>query len=403
MLGAGIASPVALMVASGAAPLAATLVFWAGLCLIGYTMAGYGATVRVLARVRPRPVRKRPIRPVVSIVVVAHNEGERIAAKIENLLGLDYPHDRMEITVASDGSTDDTVARARAYGSRIRVAVFDRRRGKPAVLNDLVPTLRGTVVVLADARQRFDRAAVSALVQGFADPVVGAVSGELVLLRHGEEAEPAASSGTALYWDREKRIRFDESVVDSTVGVTGAIYAIRRDLFEPIPADTILDDVLIPMRIVRRGYRVIFEPAARAFDQRASTARQEFVRKVRTIAGNFQLFAREGWLLNPRQNRLWVQTLSHKGLRLALPILFLATLVANVSLAGGWFYRGTLIAQLAFLAVAASSSVFPAVRARVPFVVVPYTVCFLCCATVAGFVRFVSGRQRVTWERVAVP
>lgn len=398
IIGVGLTVTLLLIAAGGAGPTAATIVFWSGLILVGYTLAGYGVAVRGLAGIRPRPVRKRPIRPIVSIVVVAYNEGDRIATKIENLLALDYPADRLEIVIASDGSTDDTVARARAFAPRVRVVAFDARRGKPAVLNDVVPGARGTVVVFADTRQRFDAAAVTTLVQSFADPVVGVVSGELMLLRQGED-EAAVSGGQALYWDQEKKIRYHESVFDSTVGATGAIYAIRRDLFEPIPADTILDDVVIPMRIVRQGYRVIFEPEARAFDQRSTSARQEFVRKVRTIAGNFQLFARESWLLNPVRNRLWAQTLSHKGLRLALPAMFAAALAANCWLLDGWFYRVTLVGQVSMLVVAALTSVVPGLRKRIPGVVLPYTVCFLCFATIVGFLRYVTGRQSVTWDR----
>jgi cellulose synthase/poly-beta-1,6-N-acetylglucosamine synthase-like glycosyltransferase len=397
----GIALGGLLVAAGNLQPAAAAVVFWSGLGLAGFTLAGYGLVIRLLAAMCPRPVRKRSIEPVVSIVVVAYNEGERIAAKIENLLAMDYPRNRVEIVVASDGSADDTVACARAYEPRIRVAAFDARRGKPAVLNDVVPTLRGAVVVLADARQRFDPLALTALTRPFADPTVGAVSGELILVETAEHA--VAGRGAALYWDREKRIRFDESCLDSAIGATGAIYALRRDLFEPIPADTILDDVLIPMRIARQGYRVIFEPAAKAFDQGAATARQELVRKVRTIAGNFQLFTRERWLLDPWRNRLWVQTVSHKALRLALPLMFLATLAANVRLLDAPLYRWTLAGQLGSLALAAGLWCVPAMKRRLPVLVAPYTVCFLCAATVIGFVRFLTGQQTVTWVRSAEP
>ena len=145
--------------------------------------------------------------------------------------------------------------------------------------------------------------------------------------------------GTSFYWRYEKFIRLHESRAGSTVGATGAIYAIRRALFEPIPNDTILDDVLIPLRIVRRGYSVQFEPEARAFQAVSATAHQEFVRKLRTIAGTFQLFARERWLLNPLQNPLWFETVSHKGLRLVLPVLHAALFAASVALADGVLYR----------------------------------------------------------------
>jgi len=262
-----------------------------------------------------------------------------------------------------------------------------------------VPRCRGEIVVLADARQSFEAGALRALVRRFADSRVGAAGGELVLVRDGETT--AVGAGVGLYWRFEKSIRSSESRVDSTVGATGAIYAIRRDLFDPIPDDTILDDVLIPMRIVRQGYRVVFEPGALAYDQPASAARDEFVRKVRTIAGNFQLFARERWMLSPFANRLWIQTLSHKGLRLLGPLLLILVLLTNLALARRAFYDWTLVAQVLFYLTALFGRLEGAAR-KVPVIAVPYTICLLNWATIVAFLHFLGGRQRVTWERVGV-
>jgi cellulose synthase/poly-beta-1,6-N-acetylglucosamine synthase-like glycosyltransferase len=372
-------------------------VFWIAVTAVLYAYVGYGVLVCVAAWIRPRPVASAPIRPTVTVVVVAHNEASRITERIESLLAMDYPRDRIDIIVAVDGSTDDTADRARRFEPHVRVVAFPARRGKPAVLDDVVPTARGEIVILADARQWFDPGAAAALVESFADPAVGAVSGELFLLNEGEHA--AAVDGTAVYWDYEKRIRRSESRIDSTVGVTGAICAIRRTLFEPIPPTTLLDDVIIPLRIARRGYRVVFESRARAYDRRAATARDEFTRKVRTMAGNFQMFARERWLLSPWQNPLWLQTLSHKGLRLVLPLVYATIVFSNLLLLTEALYRWTMAMEVAFFATALTSHVFPAIRKTIPFVVVPYAICFLTWATVVGFVRFVTGRQRVTWDR----
>ena len=378
----------------------ALALFWTSVFLLAYAHLGYPVLIRAWATLRPGRGALHRREPDVTILVVVHDEAARIERRIANLLALDYPSDRLDIVVASDGSTDDTVARARAFESAgVRVVGFDARRGKPAVLDDLVPRCRGEIVVLADGRQRFETVALRALVRPFADERVGAVSGELILAR--EAGTAPASAGIGLYWRFEKAIRASESRVDSTVGATGAIYAIRRDLFEPIPEDTILDDVLIPMRIVRRGYRVTFEPAARAYDRPAGSARQELVRKVRTIAGNFQLFARERWLLDPSRNRLWLQTVSHKGLRLLGPVLLATALGANLTLAGRSFFACTLLAQGFFYAAALCGALGGATR-RLPFVAIPFTICLLSWATVVAFLRFVAGRQGVTWERAAI-
>jgi biofilm PGA synthesis N-glycosyltransferase PgaC len=376
----------------------AAVVFWGSLLLMTYIYAGYPLVAAIRAWWRPRPRVRAPIEPSVSILVTAHNEAARIGSRLENLLALDYPVDRLEIVVASDGSTDATVARALEYVDRgVTVRPFAARRGKAAVLNAVVPGLRRDLVLFADARQRFDRSTVRALVENFADPTVGAVSGELVLTSAAGTA--AAGQGTAFYWRYEKFIRATEGRADSTVGATGAIYAIRRELFEPIPDDTILDDVLIPLRIARRGWRVLFEPRARAYD-RAATARQEFVRKARTTAGAFQLFARERWLFNPRHNRLWFETMSHKALRLTLPALHAAVLLAPLPLAATPFYRGALAAQLLFYAAALIGYLRRGTGRRVFVFSVPCAVCVLNWATVVGFVRFLTHRQPVTWERV---
>ena len=372
-------------------------VFWASLGLIGYTVLGYGTLVRVLARLRgrPAPTQTPAIRPRVSVVISAYNEGPRIADRLRNLLASDYPAEMLEILVGSDGSTDDTVEVARAFGARVTVAAFSGRRGKAAVLNDLVPASTGEILVFADARQQFDNGAIAALVSHFSDPAVGAVSGALILLEEGESA--AGVEGAAAYWEAEKQIRWAESRFDSTVGVTGAIYAIRRELFQPLPSDAILDDVIVPMRIVRQGYRVLFDPDARAFDRRAKSDAQEFGRKVRTIAGNFQMFTIESWLLSPLRNRLWWQTISHKGLRLVLPLCYLTAFVSNLLLLDQPFYQLTLAGQGALWILGGIAFAAPAARRAIPALAVPYAVGFLMVATIVGFLRFSTGQQKVTW------
>jgi cellulose synthase/poly-beta-1,6-N-acetylglucosamine synthase-like glycosyltransferase len=377
---------------------AEAILFWLSVLLLVYTYVGYPALVWVWVALREKRPRLQDITPTVSMVIVAYNEEDRIAARLENLLALDYPQDRLEIVFASDGSTDTTPVRARAFeGTNVSVLAFETRRGKAAVLNDVIPKTRGQIVVLTDVRQRFERQALRALVRAFADPQVGAVSGELILVpAHGH---PAVGEGVGFYWRYEKFIRRNESRLDSTVGTTGAIYAIRRELIDPIPEDTILDDVLIPMRAVRRGYRVLFEPGARAYDLAAGTAEAEFTRKARTITGNFQLFAREGWLLNPFRNRIWFQTVSHKGLRLLGPVLHILAFGSNLALAGEPFYQRMLLAQVAFYVAALSGRVLQHTQKAIPCLTVPYTMCLLNWATMVGFFRFVVGRQQVTWEK----
>jgi cellulose synthase/poly-beta-1,6-N-acetylglucosamine synthase-like glycosyltransferase len=377
--------------------------FWLALVLLAYVYVGYPLLAWARAVMHAPSVSRIPSEPVVTVVVVAFNEAQRIERRIENLLALDYPREKLEIVIASDGSSDQTVARAKYFEAvGVRVLPFDIRRGKAAVLNDVVPSARGEIVVLADARQRFDDGTLRALVADFGDPRVGAVSGELVIRSRANESGSTIAAGASFYWQYEKFIRRNESRANSTVGATGAVYAIRRDLFERMPDDTLLDDVLIPLKIISRGYRVIFEPGARAYDLAAGSPRQEFVRKVRTIAGTFQLFAREPWLFNPFRNSVWFETLSHKGLRLLTPLLHAVILIANIGLMSIPAYRFLLAAQVAFYAAAALAHLLGQRRAML-LMRVPYTMCLLVWATVVGFVYFVTRQQQVTWDRVATP
>jgi poly-beta-1,6-N-acetyl-D-glucosamine synthase len=377
--------------------------FWIALALLAYVYVGYPLLAWMRAAVHAESISRIPSEPFVTVIVVAYNEAQRIERRILNLLSLDYPRAKLEIVIASDGSTDDTVARAQHFESDgIRVVAFECRRGKAAVLNDVVPSARGRIVVLGDARQRFESGILRELVADFGDAAVGAVSGELVIRSRASESGSTIGEGASFYWRYEKFIRRNESRAHSTVGATGAVYAIRRELFEPIPEDTLLDDVLIPMRIISRGYRVLFEPRARAYDLAVASPRQEFVRKVRTIAGTFQLFARERWLFNPFRNSVWFETLSHKALRLLTPLLHAVILIANLGLISLTAYRWLLAAQVMFYAAAAAAHVLGQRRTTVAMKV-PYTMCLLVWATVVGFVYFVTRHQQVTWDRVATP
>jgi cellulose synthase/poly-beta-1,6-N-acetylglucosamine synthase-like glycosyltransferase len=392
----------------------AAALFWGAFALLLYVYLGYPAIAWLRRCVSPRPISRSPLEPYVSVVVVAHNEAHRIGRRIENLLSADYPHQRLSIIIGSDGSTDETVECARRYRNRgVVVREFGQRRGKAAVLNDLVACATGDIVVFADARQRFEEGAVRELVAGFADAEVGAVSGELHLRKRNGTSP--GGEGAGFYWRYEKFIRANESWSGSTVGATGAIYAIRRHLFEPIPHDTILDDVLIPVTIVRKGYRVVFEACARAHDLISTSPSEDFIRKARTIAGTFQLFARQPWILNPWRSRVWFRAFSHKALRLTIPLLHVLLFAANLVLAPPAVARGSLgeierldalfyglffAGQLMFYAAAVAGYFQVRSPRRSVFFTVPYTMCLLGWATVVGLGRFVARRQRVTWERM---
>jgi biofilm PGA synthesis N-glycosyltransferase PgaC len=332
-------------------------VFWTSAFVIVYCYLGYPLLLAAWARLAGQAPRKAPIDgtrewPSISIILAARNEAARLPARVNNLLELNYSG-RREIIVVSDGSTDGSADVLAGFGGQVRVLEVPAG-GKPLALNAGVEAATGEILIFADARQQFCPDALVELAANFADDRVGGVTGELMLDCEGTESiESTIGDGVGLYWKYEKWLRRKESAVWSTLGATGAIYALRRRLWTPLPADTLLDDVLAPMRAVFAGYRVVFEERARAFDRTSPDAAAEARRKTRTLAGNYQILAQEPRLFLPIVNPVWLQYLSHKTARLLIPWCLLALLVSSAILAGSsWLYFAAFCAQVGFYGLA---------------------------------------------------
>jgi cellulose synthase/poly-beta-1,6-N-acetylglucosamine synthase-like glycosyltransferase len=364
------------------------IVFWTSVALLAYTFLGYQLLIRFLSNLRqPSALDLSAPLPRPAVLIVAYNEEARIRARIGNLLASPLS---IEVAICSDGSTDATASEARLAGAR--VFEFPARRGKAACLSDAIPALDAPVVVLTDSRQRFTPETIPRLIRHFADPAVGAVSG---ILRIGD-AGTSAGAGVDLYWKMETAIRQSEARFDSCVGCTGAVYAIRRSLFHPIPADTILDDVVIPMVIALSGHRVIYDREAEAFDPQPLDPRAETRRKARTLAGNFQMLLRHpAWLL-PWKNRLAFQLISHKYLRLAGPLFLFCALASSACLARAPFYGACLGFQVLLYLLAGAGLALPSLKARL--FSIPAGFLFLNLMTLRGFLRFFSGPPGGAWE-----
>jgi poly-beta-1,6-N-acetyl-D-glucosamine synthase len=330
-------------------------VFWFSFFSIFYTYLGYPLILSVWHRVKRRSVKKGEHLPFVSILLAVYNEEKLIERKLKNLFELNYPPSLLEIIVTSDGSTDQTEEKVTLFqesisseGPSLRLLTAPAHVGKAAALNRAVEHARGEIILFSDVRQMFDRESILKIVSNFTDPAVGAVSGELILVdRQGGKGV----AGVGLYWRYEKWLRKMESDIDSMLGATGAIYAIRRALYRPIPPDTILDDVLIPMQAVFEGYRIVFEAEAMAYDFVPHRPQTEFVRKVRTLAGNYQLLWENGAFLTPKKNRVLFQYFSHKVARLVVPFLLVILFLSNLFLLKG-FYLVFLFLQLAWYGLA---------------------------------------------------
>jgi cellulose synthase/poly-beta-1,6-N-acetylglucosamine synthase-like glycosyltransferase len=369
--------------------------FWSAAGIIAYTYFGYPGWLWVKSRWLPKPVWSGAFEPPISIVMVVRNEAPVLERKLANLQGLNYPAHLREIIVVSDGSNDGSneILAAHAARGTVHAMVHEKARGKAAGLNDAIAAAHGEIVVFADARQEIEPAAVRHLMEDFADPTVGCVSGELML---GDRSAGESAKGMGLYWRIEKKIRELEAASGSVIGATGAIYAVRRSLLLPLPPETILDDVLIPMNVVRQGSRVIFDPRARAWDQPHQGTGREFSRKVRTLSGNYQLLQLAPWLLR-RGNPARFEFVSHKLLRLAVPFALAATLAASFWLREP-IYRVALGLQVAFyaLSILAVAQLKRGPLARVADAAFTFVV--LNTAALVAFANFVTGRK-AAWGR----
>jgi cellulose synthase/poly-beta-1,6-N-acetylglucosamine synthase-like glycosyltransferase len=370
-------------------------VFWIAAATIVYAYVGYAAWLWFRSCWAPRPVRRGTLQPPVSAVLVVRNEETVIARKVQNLLALDYPPEKMQVVVVSDGSTDSTPAILREFGSasRVKTLLKPESQGKALGLNDAIKLACGEILLFTDARQTIEPAALRLLIENFADPAVGCVSGELML---GDPADGETEEGMGLYWRIEKKIRELESASGSVPGATGALYCARREMLEPLPGGTVLDDVLLPMQLLRKGGRIVFDSRARAWDSPDLGESREFSRKVRTLSGNYQLLQLAPWLLTSK-NPIRFEFISHKLSRLIVPFALLALLISSFLVPQPW-YRTALVAQLAFygLSLVAMFGLQIGPLTRVADAARTFVV--LNSAAFMAFFNFVTGRKAV-WVR----
>jgi cellulose synthase/poly-beta-1,6-N-acetylglucosamine synthase-like glycosyltransferase len=361
--------------------------------LLAYTYVGYPIAIGILARLFPARRSPPPAgapAPRVTVCLPVYNGASYLPAKLRSVFAQDYPADRFEVLVYCDGKGDDSeriaqeIAASPEAAGRLRVIAASERKGKPTALNVMGEAATGDLLLLNDVRQPLSPNAMSALVAAMADDAVGCATGNLVL---------AGGAGSGVYWRYENWMRLQESRFRGVVGMTGPIAMMRRKDLQPLPEDLILDDVWIPMQLGLQGKRVAFVPEAEAHDAAFEDDR-EFRRKARTLAGNYQLFARMPALLNPFANRIWFETISHKIMRLVAPwlLILLALTSAAATIAGGSLAMQVLLAgQVAFYGAAAVGT-----RAgRLAGVARTFVV--LNAAALAGLYRHLTGRQRVTW------
>ncbi|HEU4522575.1 MAG TPA: glycosyltransferase family 2 protein, partial [Thermoanaerobaculia bacterium] len=382
--------------------IAAKIVFWACFAVCLYIYFGYPALLWIISRFRSRPVREADVHPRATFIIPAYNEERTIGRKIENTLSLDYPADRIEVLVVSNGSTDRTNEIVSGWSDpRVRLIALPQP-GKMAALNEGARAATGEVLIFTDADFYLDQHSLRVIARKFADPEVGGVCGA-----RRAAPRPAGEStgeGEGMYhrWDKWQKIR--ESRIGSVFAADGLLYAIRRELYVPVSLAAQADDIAISTRVPLQGYRLLFEPEATAWEEATISAREEFGRKIRVTNHSVRaLFAIGAPLVT--SGFYSVELLSHKLVRHFIPLFLVPMFFANLILVReGPFYALTMAGQLLIYALAAIGAVLrerPIGRSRV--LTVPYYFCFVNAAALLGIFAIFRGRKLDAWSTRGEP
>jgi cellulose synthase/poly-beta-1,6-N-acetylglucosamine synthase-like glycosyltransferase len=377
----------------------AVWVFWLSAGFLAYIYAGFPAIVAVVGGIRRRTVRAEPVTPSMSLIIAAYNEEEVIASRIENALALDYPARRLQILVAADGCSDATEAIVGRFGARGVELLSLPRRGKIRAIEAAVARATGEILVLSDANITCHPQALRALARNFADPEVGGVAGRVGYRL--EERSESSSQGESLYWDYDTRLKQLESHTGSVVSAHGGLYAIRRRLYRPVADSAVTDDFAISTAVVEQGYRLVFEPGARATEFAVPEARREFGRRVRLMTRGLRGVILRRRLLNPFRFGFYaVVLLSHKVLRRLAPLALALIAAASAWLApASPFFLAIAVAQAAFYALATLGFLLRRTAAgRLKALYIPFYYCMANAACAVAAVQLLVGRRVELWE-----
>jgi cellulose synthase/poly-beta-1,6-N-acetylglucosamine synthase-like glycosyltransferase len=382
------------------------IAFWIGLLIIVYTYIGYGILLYILVKVK-RLFKKRELLihgnylPTVSILIAAYNEEDLIEEKLNNTLNLNYPKEKVQIIVITDGSTDLTVSKVREY-QNVVLLHKDQRAGKMAAIKRAIPYITGEVLLFTDANTFLNQLAVRELIKHYRNEQVGAVAGEKRIMV--EESADASSAGEGFYWKYESFLKKCDYDLYSNVGAAGELFSIRTKLYEPVEADTIIDDHMIAMRIAEKGYIIAYEPNAYAIETASANVEEELKRKIRIAAGGIQSILRLRKAANPFRNPvLTFQYLSHRALRWTLtPILLPVVLILNgmiVYNGSSSLYEILFLAQCMFYFSAYIGFYFERKNIRIKALFIPFYFCMMNYAVIAGIIRYFRKAQSAAWEK----
>ncbi|HOP40899.1 MAG TPA: glycosyltransferase family 2 protein [Geobacteraceae bacterium] len=374
------------------------IIFWIAFLTVLYTYFGYTILVPVIALFFRKPVDRAEIEPRITFLITAYNEEKNIRTKLEQLLSLDYPPERLEVMVASDGSTDRTDEIVREFDGRgVILKRVEGRVGKTATQNEAVKAATGDVVIFSDATTVYEKDAIRKLVRNYADPAVGAVSGRY------EYVNPTGAPvgiGSILFWKYENFIKSMQTRIRTITGCCGCIYSVRRSAYVPLPPD-IISDLVEPLKIIESGYRVVFEPEAVAYEETTEKPAEEFGMRVRVITRAMRGILYVKSLINPiRYPFVAFQLISHKVLRWLIPFFLIIVLIANAFLLGHWFYNLVFALQLAFYLAALTGLVADRLGWKCRLLAIPLYFCVVNAASMVAFWKTLKGQKMVTWETV---
>ncbi|HEX7316900.1 MAG TPA: glycosyltransferase family 2 protein [Pyrinomonadaceae bacterium] len=381
---------------------AAKTLFWLSAVALAYAYVGYPLLVWLVARLRPRDVRRAEFEPVVSVVITAYNEERDLASKLENTLALDYPREKLEIIVASDCSSDRTDEIARSYAARgVRLHRQAERLGKTAAQNAAVELARGEVVLFSDATTLYQRDVLRAMLPNFADASVGCVAGKLIYV---DPASTSVGQGAKSYWGYETFLKTHESRACSLIGASGCLYAVRRSAYVPLYHEA-CSDFIIATKMVEQGLRAVYEPAAVCTEETNRQADKELRMRVRVIAQTYTDLWRHRRLLNPLRGGFYaIELLSHKVMRYLVPLFLMLTLVSSAALAPrSLFFAVAFAGQAAFYVAALAGWLLERGGARVRLLSLPHYFVLANLAAVIAFYKFARGERYARWEPIREP
>ena len=378
---------------------AGQIVFWGSLAVLAYVYVGYPLVVYFVSLVRPRRLVRGDVEPTVTVLITAFNEEAAIAVKIENTLKLDYPPEKLEILVASDGSTDETDEIVRGFTDRgVKLFRQEGRVGKTETQNNAVARASGEIVLFSDATTEYESDVLRRLLPAFADETVGCVAGRLIYV---DDASTNVGKGARGYWNYETFIKAAESVACSLIGASGCLYAVRKAAYVPMYAEA-CSDFLVCTMLYRQGLRSVFEPSAVCYEDTNQRSSDEMRMRVRVISQTYTDLWRNIDMMNPLRSGFYaVELISHKVLRYAVPFILLALLIANVLLAASSiFFSIILAAQVLFYLMALIGWVLERIGVRLTVLVIPLYFVLANLASVIAFYKFLRGERFSTWEPI---